>query len=115
MTGVSLKQFLEQKDKLRVIMYYNSQEVGAPGLVYDFEEIAEVFESQHTTFGHLDVYKNDIGHVLGYRADQNHQLGNKPTIVLVLEDEIVDKPPKDFRLVPYEVSSFYFLSKFRVH
>lgn len=85
-------------------MYYNSADAASEGLVLDFEGIAEVFESDYTSFGHIDVNKNDVHHILGYKPDEPTDLGSKPLIVLVAEPDTESKLPKDYNLIPYQVS-----------
>lgn len=74
-TGGWLKDFMEQKDKLRIIMYYRSKDPGTEGIKIEFEETAEYFQGPNVIFGHIDVSKNDISPVLGYDADQITKLG----------------------------------------
>jgi len=120
LTGGRLKSFLKDSSKLRVIMYYStcshredsneednlrcsSLNSNIQANLIDFEEIADFFQSEHTAFGHIDIRKNDITKVLGYRHDQTSGIGQKTTLALVSEQDVDNKLLKDFNLIPYEV------------
>jgi hypothetical protein len=104
MTGGWLKNFMEHKEKLRIIMYYTSKDKATEGIIIDFEEIAEYFQGPHVIFCHIDISKNDIAPVLGYDVDQTTNIGKQLSILFVTEEDVKGKPIKDYKLIPYLVT-----------